>query len=86
MISYLPMQDNNIKLFAQHNPKHCFPRSVSKPLHSLGVLVHALGGSGHAGQHCPVMQLQLWSQIQRNGDCLPVTIYRAWQNDVFILL
>lgn len=42
MVSYLPMQNNNIKLFAQRNPKHCFTCG-SKLLHSLGVPVHALG-------------------------------------------
>lgn len=49
MVYYLPMQDNNIKLFAQCNPKHCFTCSGTKLLHSLGVPVYALGRVGSCG-------------------------------------
>lgn len=49
MVSCLPMQYNNIKLFAQGNPKHCFTCSGRKPLHSLGVPMHALGRVGLCG-------------------------------------
>lgn len=49
MVSCLPMQNNNVELFAERNPKHCFAYRGSKALHSSGVPVHALGRAGPCG-------------------------------------
>lgn len=62
MVSYLPMQKNNIELFAERNPKHCFAYGGSKALHSSGVPVHTLGraepcGPGLSCNAAPAMKL-----------------------------
>lgn len=77
MVSYLPMQDNNIKLFAQCNPKHCFKRSDSKPLRNLRVPVRALEWVRLCG---PVLSCNASSAVEldpKEAGCLPITMYRA---------